>query len=146
MMNRLILHPTEMSQWHALLNEAQAMTQIILDEVSESYLVFLLMRFSKQASLAQSIIALDFFESMQSHGKHHIEKLRDVGDKSLLFCGFFPGMAKKRGLSLNYYTDIGQSAYLTLSSHDTSQSSLYAQLSAEFLSLTEILKAVNSPS
>ena len=39
-MNTLILHPTDMSQWHALVYEAQANTQIILPENSESYLVF----------------------------------------------------------------------------------------------------------
>ena len=46
-MNKLILHPTDISQWHALVNEAQAATRLILNENTESYLVFLLMRFSQ---------------------------------------------------------------------------------------------------
>lgn len=39
-MKKLILHPTELSQWHALVNEAQATTDLILNESTESYLVF----------------------------------------------------------------------------------------------------------
>ena len=47
-MNKIILHPTETSQWHALVNEAQAASRLILNEDTESYLVFLLMRFAHE--------------------------------------------------------------------------------------------------
>lgn len=59
-MKRLILHPTDISQWHALVNEAQAATRLILNEATESYLVFLLMRFTQNPKLIESIVALDF--------------------------------------------------------------------------------------
>lgn len=141
-MKQLILHPTEISQWHALVNEAQASTRLVLNETTESYLVFLLMRFSQGPRLIESVIALDFLESMQN-SRRQVQLLKDVGDKSLLFCGLFPGIAEKRHVSLNYFIDIGQAAYLTVGElHDKQTADLYFQLSAQFLSLQQILRAM----
>ncbi|KTD51886.1 hypothetical protein Lqui_0730 [Legionella quinlivanii] len=144
-MKKLILHPTELSQWHALVNEAQASTQMVLNETTESYLVFLLMRFSQGTKLIESVIAMDFLESMHSTRHKQVELLRDVGDKSLLFCGLFPGMAQKRHVSLRYFSDMGKAAYLTVGELQENQSAeLYFQLSYEFLTLQQILQAMRS--
>jgi hypothetical protein len=142
MMNRLILHPTELSQWHALVNEAQASSCLLLSENTESYLVFLLMRFSQGSQLIESVIALDFLESMHKPRQQQVSLLRDVGDKSLLFCGLFPGMAARRHVSLDYFAGMGQAAYLTVGELYESQSGLYFQLSKQFLNLQQILRAM----
>lgn len=142
-MKKLILHPTDTSQWHALVNEAQASTRLVLNEGTESYLVFLLIRFSQTTHLLESVIALDFLESMQLPGKRQVEKLKDVGDKSLLFCGLFPGMAEKRNVSLDYFSDMGQAAYLSVGDlHDSQSADLYYQLSEQFVALQQILQAM----
>lgn len=142
-MKQLILHPTDISQWHALVNEAQAATRLILNENTESYLVFLLMRFSHGPKLIESVVALDFLESMHKPRSLQVDLLRDVGDKSLLFCGLFPGLAERRHVSLNYFSDLGQAAYLTVSELQESQTSdLYLQLSAQFITLQQILQAM----
>lgn len=142
-MKKLILHPTETCQWHALVNEAQATTRLVLDESTESYLVFLLMRFSQGSKLIESVIALDFLESMRSPRYRQVELLRDVGDKSLLFCGLFPGIAKRRHLSLEYFSDMGQAAYLTAGEMQASQlAELFLTLSSKFLTLQRILQAM----
>ncbi len=141
-MRKLILHPTEISQWHALVNEAQGSTCLILNENTESYLVFLLMRFSQTSKLIESVIALDFLESLHTPRRRQAELLRDVGDKSLLFCGLFPGMAAKRHVSLDYFADMGQAAYLTVGKLYEGESGLYFQLSEQFLVLQQILRAM----
>lgn len=142
-MNGLILHPTETSQWYALVNEAQAGTQLILNESTESYLVFLLMRFSQGPKLIESVIALDFLQSMNVTGQRQLDLLKDVGDKSLLFCGLFPGIAERRRVSLSYFSDMGQSAYLTVSElQEAHLSDLYQQLSEQFLKMQTILQAM----
>lgn len=142
-MKKIILHPTETCQWHALVNEAQASTRLILDESTESYLVFLLMRFSQGSKLIESVIALDFLESMHSTKSRQVELLRDVGDKSLLFCGLFPGIAKRRHVSLDYFSNMGQAAYLTAGEMQVSQlAELFLQLSSQFLNLQQILQAM----
>lgn len=142
-MKQLILHPTDISQWHALVNEAQAATRLVLNENTESYLVFLLMRFSQGPKLIESVVALDFLNSMHKSKPQQLELLRDVGDKSLLFCGLFPGMAQKRHVSLNYFSDMGQAAYLTVGElQERSTADLYFQLSAQFLTLQQVLQAM----
>ncbi len=142
-MKQLILHPTDTSQWHALVNEAQASTRLVLNENTESYLVFLLMRFSQTTQLMESVMALDFLHSMHTHGHRQIELLRDVGDKSLLLCGLFPGMAGCRHVKLDYFSGLGQAAYLTvgeLQERDTAE--LFYQLSHQFLRMQQILQAM----
>lgn len=142
-MKKLILHPTDTSQWYALVNEAQASTRLILNELTESYLVFLLMRFSQTTQLMESVIALDFLESMQTSGQRQINLMRDVGDKSLLFCGLFPGMAEKRHVRLDYFTEMGQAAYLIVSEMQAPESAtLYHQLSEQFVNLQQVLNAM----
>ena len=142
-MKKLILHPTDTCQWHALVNEAQASTRLVLDENTESYLVFLLMRFSQGSKLIESVIALDFLESMRSPRYRQVELLRDVGDKSLLFCGLFPGIAKRRHVSLEYFSDMGQAAYLTAGEMQASHlAELFLTLSSKFLALQQVLQAM----
>lgn len=142
-MKKLILHPTDTSQWYALVNEAQASTRLVLNENTESYLVFLLMRFSQTTQLIESVMALDFLESMHVAGRRQVELLREVGDKSLLFCGLFPGMAVKRNVRLDYFSDMGQAAYLTVSElQDSESANLYLQLSTQFMTMQQILQAM----
>ncbi|EHL29291.1 hypothetical protein [Legionella drancourtii] len=142
-MKQLILHPTDICQWHALVNEAQATTRLILSENTESYLVFLLMRFSQGPKLIESIVALDFLESMHRPRPLQVQFMRDVGDKSLLFCGLFPGIAERRHVSIDYFFDLGQAAYLTVGELEEKQSaSLYFQLSEQFATLQQILQAM----
>ena len=142
-MKTLILHPTDTSQWHALVYEAQAATQLILTENTESYLVFLLMRFSQTTHLMESVISMDFLESMNLSGRQRVDKLQDVGDKSLLLCGLFPGIAKKRCVGLSYFSGMGQAAYLTVSElQDRELADLYLQLSNQFTTMQQILQAM----
>ena len=146
-MKDLILHPTDTCQWYALVNEAQSATQLILNEATECYLVFLLMRYSQGPKLIESVIALDFLHSMNAKGRRQLELLRDVGDKSLLFCGLFPGLAEKRQVKLSYFSDMGQAAYLTVGElQDKNMGELFIQLGSQFSVLQHVLQAMRVPS
>lgn len=142
-MKPLILHPTETSQWQALVNEAQAASCLVLNEDMESYLVFLLMRYSQRAHLMESILALDFLNAMHKSRSLQLDALRDVGDKSLLFCGLFPNIASKHRVSLDYLKNLGQTAYLTIGElHEDKTATLYFELSAQFIRLKDVLQAM----
>lgn len=143
-MRSLILHPTEVSQWQAIVNEAEACTQLILSEDTESYLVFLLIRFTKKQELVESVVALDFLESVDAASSTvRIERLQEVGDKSLLLCGLFPGIARKRRVNLTYFSDLGQAAYHTASGHQNHPyAALFEKLGHQFLNLQQILQAL----
>lgn len=142
-MTKLVLHPTDLAQWYALVNEAEVKTRRILDGHTESYLVFLLMRFTRGPRLLDSILALDFLESLRRTPREKLVLLQEVGDKSLLVCSFFKGLAEKRHVPLHYFSNIGQTAYYEVSSLQTSQdSAFFARLSTEFMDLQTVLQAI----
>lgn len=146
-MEKLVLYPTEMSQWHALVNEAQVARALQLNEDVESYLVFLLMRYCSQPKLSSSLLAMDFFDSCHAVGQVRQDLLRDVGDKSLLFSGLFPGLAQKRHVNISYFIEMGQGAYGMLSTcceHSIAQ--LFASLCEGFISLMAVLHAMRDRS
>jgi hypothetical protein len=84
-MDKLIIQPTAMAEWHSLVLEAEVASSLELGEELESYLVFLLLRFSARPEMAQSILALEFLQSLHTLGEKRLEQLRDLGDKCLLF-------------------------------------------------------------
>ena len=144
-MSTLVLEPTVTAQWHSLVSEAEVRSARRLDETLESYLVFLLMRFSARPSLASSVMARDFLEGVTTPGRLGQDRLRDVGDQCLLFSGLFPRRAERRLVRISYYVDLGRAAYGQLAEDKSPGSSaLFAQLAHGFVALMEVLQAMSS--
>jgi len=144
-MESLLLQPTATAQWYTLINEAQASCAIHLEEELESYLVFLLMRFTGKPEMASSVLGLDFLNSGQEIGAHQKDLLKDVGDKCLLFAGLFPGRAKTRHVGVSYFVRLGQSAYSALSVHPTQNfSTLFKTLCEGFTPMMDVLNATRA--
>ena len=141
-MPKLVLHPTQAAQWHSLVSDAQGLCAQPLDEQLESYLVFLLMRFLERPEIAGSVLGLEFLECLQQ--PEH-DKLRDVGDKCLLFSGLFPQQAEHRRIKISYFVNTGQHAYANLSALLKENSpGLYSALCAGFVTMMDVLQAVRS--
>ena len=140
----LVLHPTALSQWYALVSEAAVRCHTRIHEDSESYLVFLLMRFNHELSLAESVLALDFLNAMhEPNYQKRKDILRNVGDKSLLFCGLFPGIADRKSINLSYFMNMGQSAYFSIATlEDTQTSDLFALLGTQFVPMKNVLQSM----
>ncbi|MDH5614154.1 MAG: hypothetical protein OEY35_03885, partial [Gammaproteobacteria bacterium] len=114
-MTQLVLHPTPEAQWQALVSEAALVADCRLDQDMESYLVFLLMRFTSRPEMAERVMALDYLESLNSTGSQRYDQLRDVGDQCLLYSGLFPAHARRKRVSIDYYVGMGRTAYHQLS-------------------------------
>ena len=143
MEQNIVLNPTSTAQWHALIQEAKSNCNITLNEELESYLVFLLMRFINAPEISQHIMALELLESAHQSMTSQQDTLRDVGDKCLLYSGFFPGLARKRRVRISYYVKLGQTAYHSLA--DLSQaltSNLYHDLYLQFVPMMDVLHAM----
>ena len=144
-MTSLVLHPTEVAQWHALVNEAQAACDQQLDEALESYLVFLLMRFADQPQLVERIMALDYIGATGGKSSTHCGKLRDMGDQCLLFSGLFPQLAERRLVKVSYYVNLGRSAYDQLAVLvDRKSEQLYSSLARAFVAVMDVLHAIRA--
>lgn len=136
----LVLHPSEISQWYTLVTEAESSCFLNLNQEVESYLVFLLIRFTKEPSIVDSILAIDFLKSLDALKKHQYDAIRDVGDKCLLISGLFPYRAKRFQLSTDYFMNLGRSAYGALSFSQN----VYTLLSDNFASLTDVMHAMRA--
>lgn len=143
-MDKIKIHPTDTAQWCDLIADAKKMSSVSLTEELESYLVFLLMRFTKSPELSDKVLALDFLEHQKDKSKFSQDKLRDVGDSCLLFSGLFPGIAQRRQLRISYYVNMGRTAYLSLSENTNSNSvaGLFYNLGGNFIPLMETLHGV----
>jgi len=144
-MTSLVLHPTDVAQWHALVGEAQAACEQQLDEALESYLVFLLMRFADQPQLLERIMAIDYLKASAAETRQQCDKLRDVGDQCLLFSGLFPQLAEKRLVKVSYFVNLGRTAYDQLSVLvDRKSEQLYTSLAHAFVLVMDILHAIRA--
>ena len=140
---KLILLPSALAQWQALLQEAQNSRTFYLSEDLESYMAYLLMRFANANTLGDSVVGQEFLESLQAIGSLRHEKLRDVGDKCLLFSGSFPGNADRRCVNIQYFVDLGQTAYGTVAQNaEYGLAALFDLLCQEFENLILILRAM----
>ena len=83
-MPELLVHTTATEEWLSLVHEAETAAAHPLDEEMQSYLEFLLMRFTENPELAASILAVEYLQSMHTTGRIGQDQLRNVGDKCLL--------------------------------------------------------------
>ncbi len=142
-MKSLVLEPTDIAQWRALVHEAEAASEQHLDESLESYLVFLLMRFAGQPQLAARIMALEYLRAQAAESGRQRDQLRDVGDQCLLFSGLFPQLAERRLVRVSYFVNLGRSAYDQLSALvDRHSERLYTGLAQAFVGIMDVLQAM----
>lgn len=143
MSKQLILDSSELSQWHTLVHEAELDYGCHLDEAMQSYLVFTLMRFSKNPQLNAHALALDYLTSHHLPNNLRSEQLRDIGDQCLLVSGLYPQSTEKRQVSAAYYVDLGRSAYHHISTvTQKGIAELYQQLAESFVLLMDLLQTI----
>lgn len=144
-MGVLLLQPTTTAQWQSLVKDAEFSSNLRLNNELENYLVFLLGYYNHRPDIARSVLAKEFLTGMTERCSRKRECLREVGDKCLLFAGFFPGHAQKRHVKIKYFIELGQSAYIQVASlSQAASASLYNALSYDFISLMEILHTIRS--
>lgn len=144
-MSRLVVKASTMEEWLALVSEAKVAADCKLDEDMESYLVFLLMRFTEKPEIAASVLALDYLRSAQISGHLAQDHLRDVGDKCLLYSGLFPERAVRRRVKVSYFVDLGRGAYNQLADQlGHSTAILYERLARTFVALMDVLQTMRT--
>jgi hypothetical protein len=142
-MSALLLEATTVAQWQALVKDAELTSQLQLGQELESYLVFLLDRFNQRPEIANCVLATEFLMSLEKAPVRQRDCLREVGDKCLLFAGFFPEQAERRHVKIKYFIELGQTAYVQVANLSKTQSaSLYQALSCGFVTLMEVLHAI----
>ncbi len=136
-------HGTPMQLWQALVHEAGRRAGHPLDETRESYLVFVLLRFQRDAQLLAHTHGVDWLDALELAGTARGDALRDVGDRCLLVAGLFPDVAERRRVSVGYYVDIGRAAYQGVADAGRrATAALYEQLAQSYRELVCTLSAM----
>lgn len=133
-----------MASWHAVVQEAEGETGILLHEHVEHYLVSLLHRYTDKPGAFNQALGEKYLKSVGESAPDGSQGLQEVGDECLLVAGFFPGRAQKKWVRVGYYIDLGRMAYTSLS-HDRSVrhcTGLYSELADEFVPLVDVLLAI----
>lgn len=139
-MKTIITGPSLTSQWYKFVKEAEHASKHNLGEDLQNYLVFMLIRFMKKSEITGSVMATEYLRGSFEVGHARSAKLQEVGDKCLLFSGFFPEQTEKKRVSPGYFVSLGKSAYFELSNSRSSKNKeLYFELSKKFINLTDVL-------
>ncbi|WP_233841805.1 hypothetical protein [Dyella sp. 2HG41-7] len=134
---------TPVEVWQSLVQQAYERTGVRLDESSESYLVFVLLRYQADTTLLARTQGIDWMESLALAGSARADALRDVGDRCLLVAGLFPGQIERRRVSVDYFITIGRNAYQGVADLTRqAYAAMYAQLAYHYGELVSTLLAV----
>lgn len=98
-----------------------------------------------EGKLREKTLGVMLLESAQLKGVNKKNKLKDVGDTALLICGFFSESINRKIINLDYYREVGQSAYYQLNNivptfYDVPL--FYKKLSSNFLQVTNVMGLV----
>jgi len=135
----LLIGNTVTSLWQDVIKEAEKQCAITLTTDVESYLISLLMRYTRYANTANAVLATAFLEAINLREKQRIFSLQVVGDQCLLFAGFFPQAAIRKHVKVSYFVDLGRSAYANISRKDND---FYYSLAAQFVRLMDVLQSI----
>ncbi|GGA44807.1 hypothetical protein [Dyella nitratireducens] len=136
---------TPVELWQALMQEAYGQTGRRLDESSESYLVFVLLRYQADHQLLSHTQGVEWLQALELVGRARTDALRDVGDRCLLVAGLFPGLAERRRVSVDYFITIGRSAYQGVADATRqAYAGLYEQLARSYHELVRTLDAMRT--
>ncbi|CBA17208.1 hypothetical protein [Xanthomonas albilineans] len=131
--------------WQALVQEAGQRRGRPLDVSREHYLVFVLLRYQRDAQLLARTQALAWLHAQEQVGGVRANALREVGDSCLLIAGLFPGLAARRRVSVDYFIDLGRGAYHAVAETRDCDAGLFAQLARGYRDLVGTLGALRPP-
>ena len=136
-------HGAPAELWQSLVHEAGERAGCALDASRESYLVFVLLRHQRDGQLLGRTQALEWLQAQSAQGALREDMLRDVGDHCLIIAGLFPALAERRRVTVDYFIDLGRSAYLDIADAGRSAyAGLFAQLAHSYEELVRTLRAV----
>jgi hypothetical protein len=135
---KILTESTPLALWYEAVHEAETNSHIALKSDTESYLVYLLMRYTTHRELVKETVASKFLQGMQCPDNLRKFVLQKVGDQCLLISGLFPALAEKRHVQVRYFIDMGQIAYDVISKRNND---IFSLLSKQFLPMIGVLRS-----
>jgi hypothetical protein len=129
-----------------LVTDALGKQRITTQPETEYYLVNLLNQFMTAERLRDKPLAIMVKEALEeSHPNVRSARFRDIGDMSLYVAGFFQDSLNRKLVDVDYYIDMGGTAYLQVASRmdENALKCLYQELANKFGALVEVLAEVS---
>lgn len=147
------LHRTVTEFFHEAVTQALRSRDVAAAEPTEFYLVNLLVEFTDARRVEEEPLALKLIEANQAPTPdERARALKEVGDTSLYVSGFFAASLSRRLVDVDYYIQIGGSAYAQLArliamTRGTATRffrEAYAELAHKFPQFVEVLGEVRA--
>jgi hypothetical protein len=97
----------------------------------------------KQETLAEQLL-----RAAQAESSERVDRLKRLGDTSLYVSGFFGDSLKRKIVDIDYYAEIGGTAYATLAvqSENELYGQVYKEFSRRFLEFVDVLTYISQKS
>jgi hypothetical protein len=128
-----------------LVEGALAHQRIAAGELTSFYVVNLLTGFLQRPAYDDDKpMAVRLAEAINAAGAKQRDSLRQIGDLSLFMSGFFADSFQRKLVDVDYYANIGGTAYAALSRYETDAfSSVFAELADNFVRFADVLSEVS---
>ena len=130
-----------------LVESALANQKIVAGELTSFYVVQLLAGFLERRAADDEPLSLQLVRALESGGAQQRAGLKQVGDVSLFISGFFSDSLQRKLVDVDYYVNIGGSAYNALSRYEGDTfSPVFAELAERFVDFVDVLTEVSERS
>jgi hypothetical protein len=150
MSEALVRNETPSEYFRELVQSALAHQHLAAGELTAFYLVNLLTGFVHidrvEGSQDEQPLGIRFAKALQEAGIRQRDGLRQVGDLSLFISGFFADSLNRRLVDVDYYIQLGESAYGSLAHQDATFGEVFNELSEKFPAFVDVLGEVSEQS
>jgi hypothetical protein len=128
-----------------LVEGALAHQRIAAGELTSFYVVNLLTGFlQRPAEEDETPLAFRLADALEAAGMRQRSSLKQIGDISLFVSGFFADSLARKLVDVDYYVNIGGTAYTALSRYETDTfSPVFAELAENFVRFVDVLSEVS---
>ena len=126
---------------HPLPRQAILYSSMVMSNMKESKKYF----DTTEGKVREKVLGIRLMESDQMPVNQRKRVLRDIGDTTLLLCGYFFKSISKKIVDVSYYQELGKTAYRRLDVIDPEMydiASFYMILSEYFEQLTTVISIV----
>ena len=151
MTERLVRNESATEYFRELVESAMQHQKVAARELTSFYVVNMLTSFihlDRSAGAGDQPLAVTFAKALQAAGIAQRDGLRKVGDLSLFISGFFSDSLNRSLVDVDYYIQLGGSAYGSLARQAPSDTfgDVFDELSEKFADFVDVLGEVSERS
>jgi len=135
-----------MDFFRELVSQAKSEQKLETAQATEFYIVNLLTHFMVADNLERNTLAEMLLGAANNPNPlERIKTLKKLGDTSLYVCGFFGDSLSRKLVDMDYYKDMGETAYghLSISVKEDDFQAVYNELSQKFSGVVDVLTFIS---